>query len=290
MFEVPQGNVLKFVTSDWIPVAKLPNDDGSEQWDVQTAAVDGALEHIDVTTGGTGYKSATGVAQTATSNTITLALGSDATDDYYNGLGIFITAGTGVNQYRTITDYDGTSKVATVDSDWTVGQEPATGEYYVAPLVTITKDATTSAAGAVARVSSVDNGVIKKIAMISPGTGYRFATSEISGGGGTSAVLDPRMSPAGGHGADAVAELGGAYVMLNARLVGAEGADFPVGDDFRKVHLLSNPQTGGVLATATTYNAFEIDDGTGEMIYTEFRTPINRASDSTEDIKLVVEF
>ena len=48
--------------------------------------------------------------------------------------------------------------------------------------------------------------------------------------------------------------------------------------------------TSGSLATATTYNALEMDDGTGQMIYTEFRTPINRASDSTEDIKLVVEF
>ena len=291
MFEVPQGEVLKFVTSDWIPVKKLPADDTSEQWDVQTAAVDGALDHIDVTNGGSSYKSNTGTAQTGTTNTITLEAGADANDDYYNGLTVYITQGTGINQFKTITGYDGTSKVATVDSDWAAGQTPNnTSVYIVSPAVTITKDASTSAAGAVARVSSVVGGVIKKIAMISAGTGYRFATAAISGGGGTACVLEPRMSPSGGHGSDAVAELGGAYVMLNARLIGAEGADFPVGDDFRKVHLLSNPTTGGVPATATTYNALEIDDGSGEMIYTEFRTPINRASDSTEDIKLVVEF
>lgn len=291
MFEVPQGEVLKFVTSDWIPTKFLPADDQSSQWDVQTAAVDGALEHIDVTAGGTGYKSATGTAQSGTTNTITLALGSDANDDYYNGLTIFISAGTGVNQFKTITDYDGTTKVATVDSDWTVGQEPnSSSDYYIAPAVTITKDPTTSGTGAVARVSSVDAGVIKKVAMVSKGSGYRLATAAVNGGGGTSATLEPRMSPAGGHGSNAVAELGGAFVMLNARLIGAEGADFPVGDDFRKVHLLSNPTTGGVAATAPTYNAIEIDDNSGEMIYTEFRTPINRASDSTEDIKLVVEF
>ncbi|NWJ44023.1 hypothetical protein HX837_07485 [Marine Group I thaumarchaeote] len=33
-----------------------------------------------------------------------------------------------------------------------------------------------------------------------------------------------------------------------------------------------------------------MDDDSGEIIYTEFRAPINRASDSTEDIKLVMEF
>ena len=128
--------------------------------------------------------------------------------------------------------------------------------------------------------------------MISVGSGYSRATATVDLGGGTGAIITPKISPQGGHGSNPVAELGGAFVMLNARLIGYEGADFPVGPtgQFRKVHLLSNPQSGGNLATATTYNALEMDDGTGQMIYTEFRTPINRASDSTEDIKLVVEF
>ena len=34
----------------------------------------------------------------------------------------------------------------------------------------------------------------------------------------------------------------------------------------------------------------EMDDDTGDMIYVEYRLPINRASDQTEDVKLVVEF
>ena len=123
-------------------------------------------------------------------------------------------------------------------------------------------------------------------------TGYRNTAVGANAGGGTGAIITPKISPQGGHGSNPVAELGGAFVMLNARLIGYEGADFPVGPSgqFRKVHLLSNPEAGGSLATATTYNALEMDDGTGQMIYTEFRTPINRASDSTEDIKLVVEF
>ncbi|NWJ43785.1 hypothetical protein HX837_06260 [Marine Group I thaumarchaeote] len=43
-------------------------------------------------------------------------------------------------------------------------------------------------------------------------------------------------------------------------------------------------------ATASTYSGAEIKDDSGQIIYTEFRAPINRASDSTEDIKLVMEF
>ena len=78
--------------------------------------------------------------------------------------------------------------------------------------------------------------------------------------------------------------------MMNVRLVGTEGGDFTVGDDFRKVILITNPFAGGSAGTATTYTGSELDDDTGEQIYVEFRAPINRASDQTEDVKLVVEF
>ncbi|SVA48117.1 uncharacterized protein METZ01_LOCUS100971 [marine metagenome] len=294
MFEVPQGEVLKFVTSDWIPVKTLLIDDQTDQWDVQDGAVHGSLVHIDVTDGGTGYKSNVGTALTGTANTITLD-STETTEDYYVGLTVFIREGTGANQIRTITAYDGAQKIATVDSDWTSGQVPNnTSDYSVTPAVSVATTGGTGT-GATARVSSVDadnGGVIKKIAMISVGSGYSKATATVDAGGGTGAIITPKISPQGGHGSNPVAELGGAFVMLNARLIGYEGADFPVGPSgqFRKVHLLSNPEAGGSLATATTYNALEMDDGTGQMIYTEFRTPINRASDSTEDIKLVVEF
>jgi hypothetical protein len=54
-------------------------------------------------------------AQTATAETITLAAGASGTDDYYTGRVIVITgADTGVNQCRTITSYNGTTKAAEV--------------------------------------------------------------------------------------------------------------------------------------------------------------------------------
>lgn len=40
------------------------------------------------------------------------------TDDFYNGLDILISRGPGAGQTRTIVDYNGTTKVAFVDSDW----------------------------------------------------------------------------------------------------------------------------------------------------------------------------
>ena len=67
MFEVQQADVLKFVTTDWIPVNAPATSANAGQVLVEAAAVDGALEHIDVlstvgsvtiTAGGSSYTSA----------------------------------------------------------------------------------------------------------------------------------------------------------------------------------------------------------------------------------------
>ena len=62
------------------------------------------------------------------------------------------------------------------------------------------------------------------------------------------------------------------------------------GDKISVQYTDSNPNAGGALATAATYPAAGLDDDSGEQIYVEYRAPINRASDQTEDVKLVVEF
>ena len=291
MYEVQQADVLKYVTTDWIPVKYLTSDDGTAQWDVQQAAVDGALEHIDVTTAGTGYVNThTGTAQAGSATTITLASTASATNDIYNGMTVYISSGTGDGQIKVITDYVGATKVATV-STWTTNPDN-TSVYEVMPLVTIAHGSETPVPStlATARCSSVVGGVIKKISMTNVGAGYRYATATLTLGGGTGAIIEPRISPKNGHGKNAKTELGGAYVMLNIRLVGTEGGDFTVGDDFRKVILIANPLVSGAAPTALTYSGAEMDDDSGEQIYVEYRAPINRASDQTEDIKLVVEF
>ena len=52
-------------------------------------------------------------------NTITLPNTANANNDYYNQWWIKITSGTGSNQVRQIIDYDGTTKIATLDSNFT---------------------------------------------------------------------------------------------------------------------------------------------------------------------------
>lgn len=64
-------------------------------------------------------RSIMGTAQGGSENTITLTSSADYRDDYYNNVRIQIIDGTGAGQRRTITDYNGTTKVAIVDSNWT---------------------------------------------------------------------------------------------------------------------------------------------------------------------------
>lgn len=56
----------------------------------------------------------TGSSQAGSAGSITLASGANANDDYYNGMVITITSGTGNGHKGLIVDYVGSSKVATV--------------------------------------------------------------------------------------------------------------------------------------------------------------------------------
>ena len=60
------------------------------------------------------------LAQAGNATTITLDSSAVATNDYYNGSIVAIIAGTGNAQARVITAYVGSTKVATVDTNWAV--------------------------------------------------------------------------------------------------------------------------------------------------------------------------
>ncbi|MBU1067766.1 hypothetical protein KKE60_08265 [Patescibacteria group bacterium] len=73
----------------------------------------------------------TGTAAAGAAGTITLAAAASATDDYYNGMAIMLDGGTGANQCRVITDYNGTTKVATISGDYNWGTTPDNTSTYI---------------------------------------------------------------------------------------------------------------------------------------------------------------
>jgi hypothetical protein len=120
------------------------------------------------------------------------------------------------------------------------------------------------------------NGGISNIIVTNGGSGYTSApTVAITGDGtgatatatitgnavtainitaaGTGAAASAIVSPRGGHGADAIEELGGFYVIMNVRLEYADGSgDFPVDNDYRRIGIVKDPVLYGTTTLATT--------------------------------------
>jgi hypothetical protein len=242
---------------------------------------------------------------------------------------------------------------------------------------------------------TVAGGAVTAVTVTTPGTGYTFAyirNADIVSAGATGlsgSELDVIIEPKGGHGFNAIKELGGFFVMMNTNFEAAEtsnSGDFTTANDFRRVTLLRDINSGGSAATATTlratkailvtspsgdftvdeeinqattgavgkvvewdssnnilyyiqtrfndegvdsngnltafsgantitgqsssvtatpstssttvdsvvftsgYNAGEINADTGDIMYIENRSPITRAADQTENVKLIIEF
>jgi len=115
--------------------------------------------------------------------------------------------------------------------------------YATAPAVTITGDGT----GATANSTIVAN-VVTRVTVIAPGTGYTRATVAFASGAATANAI---ISPRGGHGADAIEELGGKFVMINSRLDGSESNTISTANEFRQVGLVRDPTLFGTTTRAT---------------------------------------
>ena len=76
-----------------------------------------------------------GTAQAGASGTITLRSGASSTNSYYNGAVVKINGGTGAGQTRKITGYVGSTRVATVDSNWVTAPDN-TSTYIVLGRIT----------------------------------------------------------------------------------------------------------------------------------------------------------
>src|SRR5210317_340318 len=242
---------------------------------------------------------------------------------------------------------------------------------------------------------TVASGVVTAVTATAGGSGYTYGyirNADIVTAGATGlsgAELDVIIGPKGGHGENAIEELGGYFVMLNTNFEAGEAAnsgDFTTANDFRRVALMRDIESASSAATATTlrgtkavlvtspsgnftvdeeinqattgavgkvvewdssnnilyyiqtrfndegldsdgnltafsgtntitgqsssvtatpssstttvdnisftsgYNSGEIDEDTGDVLYIENRSPITRASDQTENVKLIIEF
>ena len=107
---------------------------------------------------------------------------------------------------------------------------------------------------------TISSGAISAVSITTAGTGYTYAyitnadiiAATNAGGAGSGGNINVIIPPKGGHGANALKELGAFYVMLNKSLVGVEGtSDIGVGNDFRRIGLMRNPTNFGTTTVAS---------------------------------------
>lgn len=77
-----------------------------------------------------------GLAQAGATGSITLASDASAMTDFYKNDVVSIDSGTGEGQERIITAYNGTSKVATVEPDWSINPD-STSNYVVEEALSV---------------------------------------------------------------------------------------------------------------------------------------------------------
>ncbi len=251
MFKVEASDKTKFLTTDYIPVRKIAGS-GDPEFDVN-----GQVDDIIVTQGGSGYTSAPtviingdGVGAVATATVV----GGEVTEV------IVTSAGEGYSfAYVKFVDGDETSRAeayvnlgspdsSAVQEDVENAAIPGTIdriEIINSGIDYIDGDASVSIVGDGSGAEAIvdvdpDDGAILSVTITNQGSGYTFAEVTIDGAEGTGAELVAVISPKAGHGANAQKELFATNVGFSVNLTN-DSADLFLNNDFRQIGVVKNP-------------------------------------------------
>jgi hypothetical protein len=279
MYSITSTEFDKFATSTYMPVFVNANVVGN--------AVSGAIQSIQVTNKGAGYASyCNGFFQEVRvgGNPLVYALDpstASSNANFYIDSALKISSGPGSGQQKVITGYtvSGSTRRVIVDSPFSTA--PTTSSRYdISPLVQILGDGSGATARAIVNASS---NTIQSVEIVDRGEGYTYATAAITGNTGfinvstsstttNSAVAKVIISPKGGHGSNAAAELGSRYVGLSTQFDSTlSGGKVVDENDFRVVGIIKDPLFANVV--------LEISSGTGvfadgETVYQSQGSPI----------------
>ena len=329
MYSVVASDVIKFVTNDFIPVKSIgaksavagsgtnggfgstATDDGSAQWDVENAAVDGAIYHYVVTAAGSGYSNgSTG------SFTVDVAVEGDG-----SGAVATLTFASGSLSsvaFKDTSSYGSGYKRASFPtlnsaiSGISAGSG-ATIHPVISPINGHGADPIEELGGNYAIVNSrlefgegsgdfpTDNdfrriGLIKNPVQSSDGTissaSSMTATNQLTVADASSISVDDLLTDAASESATTakvrvVSKTGNVLKTLPVVNSGGEYVAFANSDEvFRNgAGTKSTDVTGSGVSTSHP----EMTRFTGQILYVENRGAVSRAADQIEDIKLIIE-
>lgn len=285
LFQIGAADRTKFLSTDFIPVRKTSGQ-GNPAFDVN-----GEVDSITVTAGGSGYTSAptvviegdgTGAVATATltAGAVTSITITNAGRGYSFAF-IKLTGGGGTG--ATATANLGSTETPSLQSAVEAAAISGTldrieitngGVDYVEGDVTIRVSGDGSGASASANVNSA--GTITSVNVTNPGSGYTFVELSItqSIGTGTGAVLRPVVSPFSGHGGNPPRELFAKNVGITVSFT-SDDNDIITGNEFRQVGIIKNihnyAETASytanigtpchiVTASSSNFDKFNLDD------------------------------
>lgn len=299
MYTLDPGAATKFLTTAFIPVTTLASDPGGgastalqTQWNVQQNATDGAIFNIKVVDGGSGYSS----APTVTVSDGSGGTGCTATATVNGGVVTGITVNTSGQDYKhakvTLSGGGGSgaSARAVIGPPGGFGADPVKDlrGHFVGLNVTMTYDE-----GAGDLPVSQD---FRQLAIIR--NPYDFGTTNVS----TATTMSANTVLTVGTGYTFSADM-----VIEGTSSGAKGIVVTYDEDTNGyVRIIQNEDTGftpftlsdsvgesgvpgGEVAVSVITDP-EVEKHSGETVFLENRTAINRAGDQIETVKIVLEF
>jgi hypothetical protein len=328
MYSVTASDVIKFVTNDFIPVKTLgvksaiagsgtnggfgstADDDGSAQWDVENAAVDGAIYHYLVTAGGSGYNSGSGntfttdvavqgdgsgavVTLTFTSGVLTSAFHKSGTSSWGTGYkrASLPTLGNGVG---TITGGSGATVHIVMSPIHGHGAHPIEemgGNYAIVNsrlefgegFGDFPTDNDFRRIGLIKNPVKSDGGTVSQEPTMT-------ATNMLTVDNASSINIDDLLTDASSESATTakvrvVSKTSNTLKTLPVANSGGEYVAFANSDAVYK----ASTKVADVTASGVSGSHPEMTRFTGQILYVENRGAVSRAADQIEDIKLIIE-
>ena len=289
MYTVTGSDIGTFTTSTFIPVKTLASNDTTYQWQVQQAAVDGAIHRIKITNGGSGYQSkpsvtivGNGTGCTVQAAGITM-VGGVITEILVN------TPGTGYSQANVVFTGGGPAVTATARAVMPPagghGSDPVKelGGYYAMIA--------SSLAGADGNGDFIVNSGFRQIGILR--NPIDTSTSQLGTATTYSACKKITVSNVTGGTFQHYTTLIGNTSAANAYIDAVDGTTLYVhqnsGTGFTSFQAGETIHVGSVTATISSIVQPEINLRSGDVLYIENISPVTRNVNQTEDIRLVLE-
>ena len=258
MYSVNQSDYEKYAANTYLPVIENSNATGN--------AVHGAIDQYTVTNNGNSHNEFANGSLTGATNTTVFTIQTGVSTrplnsgtNYYNNCSIYFTGGTCNGEIRTISAWDGTSKITVSEALSTTPDTSST--YEITPSVVVRGDGSNASARAIINTST---NTVANVEILNRGSGYTFADVTIVGNNAsTTAAARAIIGPFGGHASNPKEELQARYVIMRTEFANNESSQIQTDNDFRTIGILKDPLYANVLvtfdATGPTQN-FTLDE------------------------------